>query len=506
VALHCRKNQATLSTAERASFVAAVLAIRANGTYDNFVADHLGAMLSAHRGPAFLPWHREYLRRFELALQSVDPQVTLPYWDWSVDNSPTSSLWDPSFLGGNGRPSDGVVTTGPFAHSAGNWTLIYDGPALRRRFAVSTPTLPTPGDISNALSESLYDVAPWTTASPSGFRNRLEGWINGPQLHNRVHVWVGGSMGPMSSPNDPVFFLHHCFVDKLWADWQAMHPGAGFLPVSGAAQGHNLGDAMQPWLGQGATVTIASVLDHHALGYAYDTEGVCQPTLKFIDDPQTLKFIDDPHTLKFIDDFQTLKFIDDPQTLKFIDDPQTLKFVDDPQTLKFIDDPQTLKFRDDPQTLKFADDPQTLKFSDDPQTLKFSDDPQTLKFTDDGGGMTANKAVDDVKIPALDDPNVSKPLGDAVDPVRNVAPPAPFVLSTPHHSMAWTQGQPGALQAAAAQLEVELTQLSAVIAEHEQGQARGQLTPTETEALKQYQAEFNAILAEYQRLIGSGRA
>ncbi|HEX5847186.1 MAG TPA: tyrosinase family protein, partial [Rhodoplanes sp.] len=27
-------------------------------------------------------------------------------------------------------------------------------------------------------------------------------------------------MAPMTSPNDPVFFLHHCFVDKAWADWQ----------------------------------------------------------------------------------------------------------------------------------------------------------------------------------------------------------------------------------------------------------------------------------------------
>jgi len=237
---------------------------------------------------------------------------------------------------------------------------------------------------------------------------------------------------------------------------------------------------MQPWLGQGETVTIASVLDHHALGYAYDTEGVCQPTLKFIDDPQTLKFIDDPHTLKFIDD------------------PQTLKFIDDPQTLKFIDDPQTLKFRDDPHTLKFTDDPQTLKFRDDPQTLKFTDDG--------GGGMTANKAVDDVKISALDDPNVSKSLQDSVGPVENVRRPAPFVLSTPHHSMAWAQGQPGVLQAAAAQLEAELTQLSSIIAEHEQGQQRALLTAAETEALKQYRAEFDALLEEYQRLIGSGMA
>jgi tyrosinase len=327
--LRCRKNQATLTVAEKARFVAAVLALKADGTYDQYVSDHMGAMADAHRGPAFLPWHREFLRRFELDLQRVDAGVTLPYWNWTIDNAPTSSIWDPTFLGGNGRPSDGQVTTGPFAFSAGNWALVFDGPALRRRFGMSAPSLPTPADVAGALGETVYDVAPFDRFSASGFRNRLEGWISGPQLHNLVHVWVGGSMGPMSSPNDPVFFLHHCFVDKLWADWQALHPGAGYLPVAGAAPGHNLGDAMQPWAGAGTIVTPASVLDHHALGYAYDTEDHCAPTLKFFDDRPTLKYFDDQPTMKFFDDRPTVKFLDDQPTLKFHDDGATLKFRDD---------------------------------------------------------------------------------------------------------------------------------------------------------------------------------
>jgi hypothetical protein len=471
MAVQCRRNQATLSQPERDRFVAAVLALKASGAYDDFVLQHLGAMASAHRGPAFLPWHREYLRRFEAALQAIDANVTLPYWNWTVDNSPSASLWDPSFLGGNGRPSDGVVETGPFAYSTGNWTLIYDGPALRRRFGVSASSLPSPAQLATAMGETVYDVPPWNLSSASGFRNRLEGWINGPQLHNLVHVWVGGSMGPMSSPNDPVFFMHHCFVDKIWADWQAAHPGVGFEPVSGAPAGHNLGDSMEPWLSQGQSVTIASVLDHHALGYAYDTEGLCQPTLKFIDDPI--------HTLKFRDDVQTLKFIDDP--------------VD------------TLKFRDDIQTLKFRDDITTFKFADDTQTSKFRDDGQTLKFADDGGGMTVNKAVDDVKLPALDDPDVFKGQQDLIDPQGRLGRPAPFVLANPHHSMAWAQTQPNALLAAVSQLETELTQLQQVIAQHEQAEQAGDLTQAERDALSQHREDFDAILAEYQQLVSAGQ-
>lgn len=272
----CRKNQATLTAGEKARFVAAVLALKADGTWDQFVAIHDAAHMDAHRGPAFLPWHREYLRRLESELQRIDSSVTLPYWDWSVDNSSTSSIWDPDFMGGDGRPGDRRVMTGPFAFDAGQWTLVHGGfPYLRREFAAGVPMLPTPGDVTATLAAVPYDVAPWNTSSASGFRNRAEGWIAGPQMHNRVHVWVGGSMLPLTSPNDPVFFLNHSFEDKLWADWQRQHPGEGYLPVTGAAPGHNLHDAMQPWAGTGELVRPSTVLDHHALGYAYDTEPEC---------------------------------------------------------------------------------------------------------------------------------------------------------------------------------------------------------------------------------------
>src|SRR5882724_4124846 len=117
--MRIRKNQASLTGAERAAFVTAVKTLKANGAYDLFVDQHRAAFLAtpndpAHRGPGFLPWHREFLRRFEDALRSIDRSVTLPYWDWTVDNSPASSLWDATFLGGNGTGADERVTTGPF--------------------------------------------------------------------------------------------------------------------------------------------------------------------------------------------------------------------------------------------------------------------------------------------------------------------------------------------------------------------------------------------------------
>lgn len=460
--MHCRKNQATLTAQERSRFVAAVLALKANGKYDQYVLAHVNNMPGAHRGPAFLPWHREFLRRFEQDLRAIDSSVTLPYWDWSVDNSTTSTLWADDFMGPSGRPLDGRVMSGPFAHSTGNWTLTLDGPALRRRLGASpsAPTLPTVLDLSNALTLTPYDLAPYNDGSSlSGFRNTLEGWRNGPQLHNRVHVWVGGSMGPASSPNDPVFFLHHCFIDKLWADWQALHPAETYLPVAGAPAGHNLNDPMAPFSVGGTVVTPASVLDHHALNYAYDTEGICRPTLKFRDDSLTIKVLDDQ---------------------------------------------QTLKFRDDVATLKFRDDVATLKFRDDVSTLKLLDDRPTAKFIDDGG---TTKAVDDVKLPGRDAMGLVGHGG-----ILGSAPRAtPFVLSTPHHTMAWTQTFPGTLEATVAHLEAELGEYAAAISELEQQATRpggaqvgaadaGQEPRGIDQRLAVLRAEFEAMLAEHDQL------
>ena len=490
MAFRCRKNQASLTSSERARYVAAVLTLKVSGKYDQYVQRHVDSMaaanLWAHRGPAFFPWHRRFLLDFELDLQAIDASVTLPYWDWTVDNSPSSSIWDASFMGGDGRPLDGRVMTGPFAFGSGAWTLTIDGPDLRRRFGLSIGLLPSASEVTAAIGQTPYDVSPWNLSSSSGARNFFEGWapIGSPHTHNRVHVWIGGSMGPASSPNDPVFFLHHCFVDKLWALWQAANPGAGYLPVTGAGPGHNLGDSMQPWAGLGIVVTPASVLDHHTLGYAYDTEGLCAglPTLKVLDDPQTLKFRDDL------------------QTFKVLDDPQTLKFSDDLQTLKVLDDPQTLKFRDDLQTLKLLDDPQTLKFRDDPQTLKVLDDPQTLKFRDDGPGTLKN--IDDVKSPALDVGRGGETFVEAtITPGFSGASQAPFVLATPHHSMAWTQTFPQAFASQLKHLEAQLSNLHASIEEHEAGERADALTPEESQNLAALRQEFTAVLAEYDAFL-----
>ncbi len=275
-------------------------------TYDLFVIWHHRAMTTAvppdgdwmvrngaHRGPVFLPWHRVMLGVLEANLRRVlaKPSFGLPYWDWSADGglaAPQSApIWTPAWMGGRGTP----VTDGPFAFRAADPTSfrvrVETGPSLvlrqvnrglRRAFAkppFGSPTLPNSGDVTLAYNTqpprgdlATYDFAPWDGDS-NGFRNWLEGF-RGTGLHNQVHRWVGGDMTPASSPNDPVFFLHHCNVDRIWEGWMQRH-GRVYLPGMDASPdllGHRIGDPIVSPLG--AAATPGSTLDPAGL-FAYDT-------------------------------------------------------------------------------------------------------------------------------------------------------------------------------------------------------------------------------------------
>ncbi|MFE9253269.1 tyrosinase family protein [Streptomyces sp. NPDC007088] len=286
--VYTRKNQRDLTSAEKKRFVGAVLELKRSGRYDDYVRTHVKYYVSdgdggprfAHMTPSFLPWHRRYLLEFERDLREIAPGVTVPYWDWTKDNTPAAALWQEDFLGGDGRRSDQQVTTGAFAYGRGEWELtegVDDRPYLRRAFGRPQDPigLPTKAELERATRDATYDVPPWNSTSRGGFRNKLEGWSTGQgsarwRNHNRVHRWVGGTMLGGSSPGDPVFWLHHAFVDLIWSRWQRAHPKAGYLPARALSPGDSqsgriatLNDPMPPW-----DVAPAALLDHSAL-YRY---------------------------------------------------------------------------------------------------------------------------------------------------------------------------------------------------------------------------------------------
>jgi tyrosinase len=221
-----RKTYRNLTDAERDGFVQALYHVKSTGLVDQFAQMHAGHFfMNIHRSSHFLPWHREMLRRFERRLQQFHPDITIPYWASAARRSTSDPLWANSFLGQ--------------FNSA--WNL---GRAL------GSDTLPTQQQVTTNRGRGTYDA----------FWSDLE-----RDIHNPPHRWVEGVMGSAASPGDPVFYLHHCWIDMLWARWQLAHPGAPFVS-SGAGAGLN--DPLMEW----PSSTPAKVLDHHALGYTYDIE------------------------------------------------------------------------------------------------------------------------------------------------------------------------------------------------------------------------------------------
>ncbi|WP_210338429.1 tyrosinase family protein [Bradyrhizobium genosp. L] len=233
-----RKNANKLTNAERDRFVAAFAKLNNQGLgrYSDFNNMHKGPNLSqAHNAPGFLPWHRSYLLDLERDLQAIDSSVTLPYWRF---DEPAPNIFTLDFLG----QSD---ANGTVKFRNGNPLEFW---RTDNTLGISrTPDFPTSEAPPNPASEddTLALGAQFRT-----FRN-MEG-----DPHGLAHTSFGGFIhDPPTAAKDPLFFLLHCNVDRLWAKWQRKN--ARFNPADASSfdeqrtskPGHRLNDTMWPWNG-----------------------------------------------------------------------------------------------------------------------------------------------------------------------------------------------------------------------------------------------------------------
>lgn len=102
----------------------------------------------------------------------------------------------------------------------------------------------------------LPNAAAVAAAMANATFNAIAGPLEG--IHNSGHVWVGGSMqSVVAAPADPVFWMHHAEIDRVWPAWQTANPGQ-HPPLAGAAA------VMDPW-----TETETDTRDTNGLGYIY---------------------------------------------------------------------------------------------------------------------------------------------------------------------------------------------------------------------------------------------
>eukprot|EP00112_Aurelia_sp_Birch-Aquarium-sp1_P001422 Seg1152.4 transcript_id=Seg1152.4/GoldUCD/mRNA.D3Y31 product=Tyrosinase protein_id=Seg1152.4/GoldUCD/D3Y31 len=233
-----------------------------------------------HNNVLFPTWHRRYLLRLEQALQTVCEDVMLPYWDETSDEALQYGL--PEILTADTLPIDGKFVKNPlksftfpegiccgegdleYRKAKGYETVRYpfsgiESPAKDKAIAAKhngevlksktdtvkalnhniidwlfgTKKLPGIKDhYASCLDASTYNAFSNITSAKVSYETALE------EPHDSIHLAVGGytseggqSFGKIQGANgdmgenetaafDPVFFLHHCNVDRMFWIWQ----------------------------------------------------------------------------------------------------------------------------------------------------------------------------------------------------------------------------------------------------------------------------------------------
>ncbi|KAK6738371.1 hypothetical protein RB195_020468 [Necator americanus] len=224
-----RKELRMLTDDERLRFRNAMWAIR-SVQYQALSKIHSSYVTSpaAHSGPAFLPWHREFLKRLEMALRQYDPNVSLPYWDSTLDaylDDPKASvMWSDELLGYT--DSTNSLTTGMFAY----WQSLMNRTTVREygKAVNSRPMAQYLLDLVKTQVNTISDALAFTAASKSCPKNLIPPSSAIEYIHGGNHIWIGGDMLLTTrSTGDPIFFLHHCMIDFIWETWRLAKQSRG---------------------------------------------------------------------------------------------------------------------------------------------------------------------------------------------------------------------------------------------------------------------------------------
>ncbi|WP_164937060.1 tyrosinase family protein [Bradyrhizobium vignae] len=168
----------------------------------------------------FLPWHRAYILTYERIIRQLtnNDDFALPYWDWTTNPTMPEVFLDPKTK--DGKP---------------NWLYVDDNDFQQdwKRTWPATDPMPSrfvgPAVLQDILQAPDYES--FGTSRPRGQDSLDASWVlkrTGLQgtlerlPHNMVHNSIGGWMPSAMSPRDPIFFMHHCNLDRLWAVWNSL--------------------------------------------------------------------------------------------------------------------------------------------------------------------------------------------------------------------------------------------------------------------------------------------
>ncbi|KAI1413349.1 Di-copper centre-containing protein [Hypoxylon sp. FL1857] len=197
----------------------------AKNRWDELQYVHIAQTDYVHGVGAFLPFHRYYMKVHEHVLRTeCNYTGPIPYWDEPADIGKINeaAVFDTETgFGGNGTGAAGCVTDGPFANLTLRLQvdLTTEEYCLSRFFNDRALAQGARANVDACMAKDKFTDA-W---------NCLEA---GP--HGAGHGGVSGTMvNPFTSPGDPIFFLHHGYLDKLWWDWQSANLSTRLTEIGG---------------------------------------------------------------------------------------------------------------------------------------------------------------------------------------------------------------------------------------------------------------------------------
>jgi len=193
-----------------------------------------------HGTSVFMSAHKYYIWMFESAIIGIatkegpsmyppifDPcNISLPYWDWERDFDDNvydkdcpgkhSSMWSNGLFGEVTNTQQYYVTGATFSM----WELVYPvssnpyhplgskEPNYNKRLKRWLNCTSSDTSLTVGPAQLMHIIA--TNSRHRDFSNKFSGGA-----HRAIHQFLGFSMATMQSPDDPLFFLHHCNIDII---------------------------------------------------------------------------------------------------------------------------------------------------------------------------------------------------------------------------------------------------------------------------------------------------
>ncbi|KAJ6261611.1 Tyrosinase [Drechslerella dactyloides] len=287
--------------------------------WGNVFGGNNGMGYCTHSDLLFLSWHRPYLALYEQLIwqhasnivnefpadrrgpyAAVLPTLRIPYWDWASDatlppqvgewpqiqvdtprgrqtiNNPLYSYQFTDLREIPDQPFNTIPYTVRFPQR------LQDGRYVTQPAAVNNALTQISGNLRNRVYQLLTAYKQYNTVSTKAVTQGSTGRFDSLEgVHDTIHgtVGSGGHMGFVDiSAFDPVFFLHHTNIDRLFAIWQGINPGAyqfsgrsgmGTFAIPAGAQ-EDLNTALPPFRQSGNQFyTSATAANTKTFGYSY---------------------------------------------------------------------------------------------------------------------------------------------------------------------------------------------------------------------------------------------